>query len=70
MDVVIAPVTATPDLRAGRSAYCAARYRSFDPYSGMYLAADGNRYFCRQNHVASRPRAGETLTAPAQLLLL
>lgn len=27
-------------------AYCAARYRSFDPVSGTYLARDGYRYPC------------------------
>lgn len=28
-------------------AYCARKYRSFDPASGTYLANDGNRYYCR-----------------------
>jgi len=28
-------------------AYCARKYRSFDPASGTYLSNDGNRYVCR-----------------------
>ncbi|ACB95984.1 BA14K family protein [Beijerinckia indica] len=28
-------------------AYCARKYRSFDPASGTYLAYDGNRYMCQ-----------------------
>ncbi len=28
-------------------AYCARRYRSFDPYSGTYLGRDGLRHYCR-----------------------
>jgi len=28
-------------------AYCARKYRSFDPASGTYLAPDGQRYYCR-----------------------
>jgi hypothetical protein len=28
-------------------AYCARKYRSFDPASGTFLAHDGNRYYCR-----------------------
>jgi hypothetical protein len=27
-------------------AYCSAKYRSFDPGSGTFLANDGNRYYC------------------------
>ena len=27
-------------------AYCSARYGSFDPASGTFLADDGNRYYC------------------------
>jgi hypothetical protein len=29
------------------AAYCAQRYRSYDPGSNTYLAYDGNRYPCR-----------------------
>ena len=28
-------------------AYCARKYRSFDPASGTYLSTDGNRYVCQ-----------------------
>jgi hypothetical protein len=28
------------------AAYCAQRYKSYDPASGTYLAYDGNRYAC------------------------
>lgn len=28
------------------AAYCAQRYRSYDPRSGTYLSNDGNRYPC------------------------
>ncbi|HAO41457.1 MAG TPA: BA14K family protein, partial [Afipia sp.] len=28
------------------AAYCAQRYRSYDPASGTYLNNDGNRYPC------------------------
>jgi hypothetical protein len=28
-------------------AYCARKYRSFDPASGTYLSNDGNRYVCQ-----------------------
>jgi hypothetical protein len=28
-------------------AYCARKYRSFDPASGTYLAYDGTRYYCQ-----------------------
>jgi hypothetical protein len=28
-------------------AYCAQRYRSYDPASDTFLARDGNRYLCR-----------------------
>jgi hypothetical protein len=28
------------------AAYCAQRYRSYDPRSGTYLNNDGNRYPC------------------------
>jgi hypothetical protein len=33
----------TPDWMA----YCAGRYRSFDPASGTYLGYDGMRHYCR-----------------------
>ncbi|HZP78877.1 MAG TPA: BA14K family protein [Pseudolabrys sp.] len=28
-------------------AYCASRYRSFDPASGTYVGYDGRRHYCR-----------------------
>lgn len=31
----------------GWIAYCARRYRSFDPYTGTYLGNDGLRHYCR-----------------------
>ncbi len=31
----------------GWIAYCARRYRSFDPYTGTYLGRDGLRHYCR-----------------------
>jgi len=41
-------VTAQPlAAQNARLSYCAARYQSFDPASGTFLADDGNRYFCR-----------------------
>ena len=30
----------------GWIAYCARRYRSFDPYTGTYLGNDGLRHYC------------------------
>jgi BA14K-like protein len=33
--------------RAAQWSYCAARYQSFDPATGTYLASDGYRYYCR-----------------------
>jgi hypothetical protein len=49
MDVVVAPAATAPamEARAAMMSYCTARYQSFDPTSGTYLADDGNRYFCR-----------------------
>ena len=49
MDVVVAPVATASALeaRAAMLNYCTARYQSFDPASGTFLADDGNRYFCR-----------------------
>jgi hypothetical protein len=55
MDVAVAPVmtaptwVTTPPLaaQAARMNYCAARYQSFDPASGTFLADDGYRYYCR-----------------------
>ena len=49
MDVVVAPAASAPamEARAAMMSYCTARYQSFDPASGTYLADDGNRYFCR-----------------------
>ena len=31
----------------GWIAYCARRYRSFDPYTGTFLGNDGLRHYCR-----------------------
>jgi BA14K-like protein len=36
------PATVDPQL----AAYCARRFRSFDPYSGTYLASSGERIVC------------------------
>ena len=50
MDVAVAPPLVTmPSLeaRAAHLDYCIARYRSFDPVSGTFLADDGYRYYCR-----------------------
>jgi hypothetical protein len=55
MDVAVAPLAITPtwvttpslDARAAHLNYCAARYQSFDPASGTFLADDGYRYYCR-----------------------
>ena len=49
MDVVVAPAATAPamEARAAMMSYCTARYQSYDPASGTYLADDGNRYFCR-----------------------
>jgi hypothetical protein len=49
MNVAVAPVMTVqaPDPRIALRSYCTARYRSFDPASGTFLADDGNRYFCR-----------------------
>jgi hypothetical protein len=33
--------------RMALASYCTARYQSFDPASGTFLAYDGNRYLCR-----------------------
>ncbi len=38
---------AIPQYSAEAYRYCVARYRSFDPASGTFLAYDGNRYDCR-----------------------
>jgi hypothetical protein len=49
MDVAVEPMamTAAPVSRTAQWSYCAARYQSFDPASGTFLAFDGNHYFCR-----------------------
>ena len=49
MNVAVAPVVMAqaPDARIALWSYCTARYASFDPASGTFLADDGNRYFCR-----------------------
>jgi BA14K-like protein len=36
------PATVDPQL----AAYCARRFRSFDPYTGTYLASSGERIVC------------------------
>ena len=48
LNVVFAPFAAASHWAAqnDRWAYCSARYRSFDPSSGTFLANDGNRYYC------------------------
>ncbi|MDO9299097.1 BA14K family protein [Bradyrhizobium sp.] len=40
---VVAP---PPYVGGGAVAYCAQRYRSYDPYSGTYLGYDGYRHPC------------------------
>lgn len=39
-------VVAPPYAGGGAVAYCAQRYRSYDPYSGTYLGYDGYRHPC------------------------
>ncbi len=41
------PQTQDPAAEQDWLAYCAARYRSFDPASGTYLGYDGRRHACR-----------------------
>jgi len=41
-----ATVAVVPDLGGDSSAYCAQRYRSYDPASGTYLGYDGLRHPC------------------------
>jgi hypothetical protein len=41
-----APYRYEQDNRGEWLAYCSAKYRSFDPGSGTFLANDGNRYYC------------------------
>ncbi|MBR0831682.1 BA14K family protein [Bradyrhizobium manausense] len=41
-----ATVAAVPDIGGDSSAYCAQRYRSYDPASGTYLGYDGLRHPC------------------------
>lgn len=41
-----ATVAVVPDVGADSSAYCAQRYRSYDPASGTYLGYDGLRHPC------------------------
>ena len=38
---------AAPEMAPDMVAYCARKYRSFDPASGTYLARDGQRYYCQ-----------------------
>jgi hypothetical protein len=49
MDVAVTPVVVAQPLEAqnARLSYCAARYQSFDPASGTFLADDGYRHYCR-----------------------
>jgi hypothetical protein len=55
MDVAVTPLVTTPiwvttpslEARAAHLNYCAARYQSFDPVSGTFLANDGYRYYCQ-----------------------
>ncbi|WP_347338749.1 BA14K family protein [Bradyrhizobium zhanjiangense] len=37
---------AVPDSGGDSAAYCAQRYRSYDPASGTYLGYDGLRHPC------------------------
>ena len=48
LNLIFAPLSAGSNLAMpnDRLAYCSARYRSFDPGSGTFLAYDGNRYSC------------------------
>ncbi|WP_291863418.1 BA14K family protein [Bradyrhizobium sp.] len=39
-------VVAPAYVGGGAAAYCAQRYRSYDPYSGTYLGYDGYRHPC------------------------
>jgi hypothetical protein len=39
-------VAVVPDTRGDSAAYCAQRYRSYDPASGTYLGYDGLRHPC------------------------
>jgi hypothetical protein len=41
-----ATVAVVPDTGGDSSAYCAQRYRSYDPASGTYLGYDGLRHPC------------------------
>jgi hypothetical protein len=41
-----APVAVGPDVGGDSAAYCAQRYRSYDPASGTYLGFDGLRHPC------------------------
>lgn len=41
-----ATVAVVPDSGGDLSAYCAQRYRSYDPASGTYLGYDGLRHPC------------------------
>jgi hypothetical protein len=40
------PVYSDPNADPSAVAWCARRYKSYDPASGSYLAYDGNRYAC------------------------
>jgi hypothetical protein len=48
-DVAVTPaVMAQPlEMQSAHSDYCAARYQSFDPVSGTFLADDGYRHYCQ-----------------------
>lgn len=39
-------VVAPPYVGGGAAAYCARRFKSYDPYSGTYLGYDGYRHPC------------------------
>ena len=43
----IASSAARPPVDPNWIASCSRRYRTFDPNSGTYLAADGRRYVCQ-----------------------
>lgn len=43
----VAPHRVAPHYSAADIAYCARKYRSFDPVSFTFLGYDGRRHFCR-----------------------
>ena len=48
--MLAAPRYAPPPARAyygDRNAYCAQKYRSYNPYTGTYTGYDGRQHYCR-----------------------